>query len=96
MTSFDVKKYELLIETTTKWISLKRRIEKLEKKNKELEKENKRLRDKEKEKLTEYFTKIQTLLQLTGSLVQQQALKIPIIIRRYKSSNNARRHILKI
>ena len=38
--------------------SFKRRIEKLEKKNKELEKENKRLRDKEKEKLTEYFTKI--------------------------------------
>lgn len=38
--------------------SLKRRIEKLEKKNNELEKENMRLREKENEKLTEYFTKL--------------------------------------
>jgi hypothetical protein len=38
--------------------SLKRSIEKLEKKNKELEKENKRLREKEHEKLTEYFMEI--------------------------------------
>ncbi|MFJ6414540.1 DUF6262 family protein [Terribacillus saccharophilus] len=38
--------------------SLKRKIEKLEKKNKELEKENKQLHELEKEKLSEYFTKI--------------------------------------
>ena len=38
--------------------SLKRRIEKLEKRNKELEKENKQLRGKEKEKLSDYFTKL--------------------------------------
>lgn len=38
--------------------SLKRRIEKLEKKNKLLEEENKRLRKKENEKLTDYFTKL--------------------------------------
>ncbi|MCT1404011.1 DUF6262 family protein [Paenibacillus sp. p3-SID867] len=38
--------------------SLKRKIEKLEKKNNELEQENKRLREKENEKLTDYFMKI--------------------------------------
>ncbi|MBE7148421.1 transposase [Bacillus mycoides] len=38
--------------------SLKRRIEKLEKKNKALEQENMRLREKENEKLTDYFKKI--------------------------------------
>lgn len=38
--------------------SLKRRIEKLEKKNKELELENKQLREKEKEKLSDYFAKL--------------------------------------
>jgi len=38
--------------------SLKRRIEKLEKRNKELENENKQLRGKEKEKLSDYFTKL--------------------------------------
>ncbi|MFD2614584.1 DUF6262 family protein [Paenibacillus gansuensis] len=38
--------------------SLKRRIEKLQKKNKELEQENKRLREKDNEKLTDYFMNI--------------------------------------
>ncbi|EJS55043.1 hypothetical protein ICG_03305 [Bacillus cereus BAG1X1-3] len=38
--------------------SLKRRIEKLEKKNKALEQENMRLREKENEKLTDYFKRI--------------------------------------
>ncbi|CDN34493.1 MULTISPECIES: DUF6262 family protein [Bacillus] len=38
--------------------SLKRRIDKLEKKNKEIEKENKRLREIENEKLTEYFREL--------------------------------------
>ncbi|MDC1541963.1 DUF6262 family protein [Candidatus Pseudothioglobus singularis] len=38
--------------------SLKRRIEKLEKKNKELEQECRQLREKEKEKLSDYFAKL--------------------------------------
>lgn len=38
--------------------SLKRRIDKLEKKNKELEKENKRLREIENKKLTKYFQEL--------------------------------------
>ncbi|PEJ56784.1 transposase [Bacillus sp. AFS002410] len=38
--------------------SLRRRIEKLEKKNKLLEEENKRLRDIENKKLTDYFAKL--------------------------------------
>ncbi|PHF83216.1 transposase [Bacillus toyonensis] len=38
--------------------SLKRRIEKLEKKNKALEQENMRLHEKENEKLTDYFKRI--------------------------------------
>ncbi|MGX5376481.1 DUF6262 family protein [Bacillus cereus] len=38
--------------------SLKRKIEKLEKRKKELEEENKRLRKRENEKLTDYFSKL--------------------------------------
>lgn len=46
--------------------SLKRRIEKLEKKNKELGQDNKRLREKENEMLTDYFYEDIIPLQLTG------------------------------
>ncbi|MEB9381526.1 DUF6262 family protein [Bacillus cereus] len=38
--------------------SLKRKIEKLEKRKKELGEENKRLRERENEKLTDYFSKL--------------------------------------
>ncbi|MED1083856.1 DUF6262 family protein [Bacillus mycoides] len=38
--------------------SLKRKIEKLEKRKKELEKDNKRLREKENDKLTDYFSEL--------------------------------------
>ncbi|MGG0153293.1 DUF6262 family protein [Bacillus mycoides] len=38
--------------------SLKRKIEKLEKRKKDLEEENKRLRERENEKLTDYFLEL--------------------------------------
>ncbi|KUF26994.1 transposase [Bacillus sp. G3(2015)] len=38
--------------------SLKRKIEKLEKRTKDLEEENKRLRERENEKLTDYFLEL--------------------------------------
>ncbi|PFL59142.1 transposase [Bacillus cereus] len=38
--------------------SLKRKIEKLERRKKELEEENKRLRERENEKLADYFSKL--------------------------------------